>query len=90
MPAACCSNSIVRCEIAPTPVMATVMVPGLARASASMSWAASTFRAGPAANRTVLRAIGATGAKSLTGSYGRSDRRLGLIVMAPAVEKNTV
>src|SRR5712672_4720737 len=46
MPAACCSNSIVRCEIAPTPVMATVMVPGLARASASVLLASEDSQIG--------------------------------------------
>ena len=55
-------------ENATTPVTATVIAPGCAFASASMSLAVSAFSPGPAANSTVLRTTGATGVKSFTGS----------------------
>ena len=72
------------------PVTPTVTVPGLARASAASSGAELTFIAAFTTSMVELNAAMPTGAKSFSGSYGRSWRSPGLIATAPTVVKNSV
>jgi len=90
IPAAICSISIARCEIAPTPVMATVMVPGFSLARANHLPRGGDPERGIDREQHGIAGDRDDGGEILDRIIGQVGTHAGLIGGAPAVLKNSV